>query len=663
MLLLAVVSCLYGQKSISQLSYSGANNPITIQDVQPMDTIKNIEFATRVDSLYKCLAKEPGVTWEIVFKDGVRKPDLQTGDILKVTSEDGSVRYYYLKLNPYIPSTDALLGSITWPDMPVSFKGEMAQSYGWHGDTIPSFDPLTMNYVLILPKAYQTIPALTFSTHDLNAMVKVGRAVSLEGSIAERTITFTVIAEDSITKNVYTVLLKKEQDTLDISQKSTVTSRFYKVSEGNSLNETIKGIKPGTPIADFYSNITKASELQMLKVISANSGSELAETDIISMGDTLIVLSADKMHATHYMLELTLEFPSNALLTSSVYTISVTGTKGTISGFPVNTILKTVLANISMPSGTTLTVVDKNDAYKPLIQLNYDTAYADVRATHDVYFEVISEDGVNKVLYQLLPDSRSSDAYVTSDLYSVDQVESIIYFLRPGTSVASLLRDMTPALGAIIEVMDKGGFIRSTGIIYKDDRLVISSEDRTNRKIYYFKTLDYKLGPYLAFIVSDEYSIDQISHVIYSAPVGTSKADFISKLFAVRGATIHVLDHNGNISSRETLSMGDYVMVTSENGIKKTIYIIDYLYDEVETVVGAYSIKIFPNPTEGRVEVWGLAKGNRIMIITPSGAVLYDRITESSSLNISLDTQPAGVYLFIVSKNNKAVSIHKVVKQ
>jgi hypothetical protein len=665
LLLLTAGSCLFGLERTSKLPFTEINKLTGIRDVLPTDTIRGIEFATRVDSIYKYVAKVPNSTWEIVFKDGIRKPDLQTGDILKITSDDGTVKYYFLKLNPYLPSTNALLGSITWPDMPTSFKGEMAQSYGWHGDTIPSFDSLTMNYVLVLPKAYEQIPALTYSTCDLNAMVKVRRAVSLEGSEAERTINFTVIAEDSITKNRYTVLLKKEQDTLDIQQKSTVISRFYKVSEGNGLNETIKGVRDNTTVNDFYSMITKASELQALKVISGSTGNELAENDILSMGDTLEVLSADKTHSTKYILELTAEvINTKVILTSSVYTISVTGTTGTISGFPVKTLLKTILANVIIPSGATLTVVDQYDAYKPLVRLNYDTAYVDVQASHDVYFEVIAEDGVNKVLYQLLPDSRSSDAYVTSDLYSVDQVESIIYFLRPGTSVASLLRDMTPAQGAIIEVMDKGGFIRSTGTIYKDDRLVVSSEDRTNRKVYYFKSLDYKLGPYLAYIVSDEYTIDHISHVISSAPVvGASKADFISKLFPVRGATIQVLDHNGNISSRQTLSVGDYVMVTSENGIKKTIYSIDYLYDGVETVDGANSIKIFPNPTAGRLEVRGLANGNRVRIITPSGAVLYDRIAHSSSLIISLDTQPSGVYLFEVSKDHRPVSLQKFVKK
>lgn len=654
---------MYGSARMSQIPFAGAHQQITIQDTPPMDTIRGIEFATRVDSLFKYFVKEPGSTLEMVFKDGVYKPDLQTGDILKVTSEDGVIKYYYLKLNQYIPSTNARLGSITWPDMPISFKGELAQSYGWHGDTIPTFDSLTMNYVLILPKDYQKIPALVPSTCDLNATVKVTRAVSLEGSAAERTITFTVIAEDNNTKNVYSVLLKNEQDTLDISKKSTVTSKYYKVSEGYSLKETIKGIKPGTPVADFYSNITKASELQELKVISGNSGSEMAETDVISMGDVLIVLSADKMHTTHYTLELTLAISINAMLKSSVYTISVTGSKGTISGFPIKTTLKTILANISIPIGATFTIVDKNNGYQPLVRMNYDTVYVDVQATPDVYFEVMSEVGDTRVLYQLLPESRSRDAYVTSDLYSIDQSESVIYPFRQGVSVASLLRDVTPVRGATLEIMDKGGFVRTTGHIYKDDKLVVMSEDKVSSKVYFFRTWDYIQIPYLLYIYSDKYMIDQVRQVIMGVPKGTDVAEFKSKLIHAKGATVKVMDVAGNESTSATLQTGDYVQVTSEDGTLKAIYRFSQNWDKAIEAKGNITIQMFPNPTDGWVEVRGLEKGNRIRIITSSGMILQNRIADGPSQTISLDGQPDGVYLLIVLKDHKPVSIQKIVKK
>ena len=637
--------------------------------VQSMDTIYHIDFATRVDSLFKYLGKylklEPKDIRKIVFKNGITKPDLQTGDILHITSENGTIKDYYLKLDKYIPGTNAYLGSITWPDMPVSFKGDAAIPYGWKGDTIPSFDSQTMNYVLILPKTYESgMPALTFSTKHPNSMVTVKRAISLEGTVAERTITFTVTAEDSVTTNVYSILLEKEQDTIDIQQKSIVTSTIYKVSEGYSLNETIKGVLPGTTVSVFYSNITRASELQTLKVISAASGAELAAADKISNRDILVVVSADGKHTSKYILDLTwVEIISDTILTSAIYTISVSGSTGVISGFKQGTLLKTVLEGLVIPAGATITMVDQNDAYKTLIKLNFDTVYVNVLATSDVYFEVVAEDGIKKVLYQLMPTSTSRDAFVTSDLYSVDHFGSLIYFVLPGTSVASLFRNVTPAPGATIAVYDKDGFVRPSGVIYKDDKLAVTSMDGVTKKVYYFKmTNNYGGGPYVAFVISDVYWVDQIFYFISGVPEETNIAEFKSKLYPAFGSILKVIDANGNESALANLKVGDRLLVTSADDTQTTTYEID-IKTGVKPVDVASSIRMFPNPTSDKIVVQGLAKGNRLRVLNSSGIALHDVIADSSTETISLEAQPSGIYLIVVSSRTQHINVQKIVKK
>lgn len=611
--------------------------------VQPMDTIYHIEFATRVDSFFKYREKAPTERWEIVFRDGIVKPDLQTGDILRVTSENGDVKDYFLKLDNYKPATNAYLGSITWPDMPNWFKGEVGASYGWKGDTIPSFDSLTQNYVLILPWEFQKIPALTFSTAHLNSKVAVTRAVSLGGSVAERTITFTVTAEDNIATSVYSVLLKKEEN-LDNEQKSTVTSKFYKVSGGYSMVETIRGLTPGTTVAGFFANLVKADDLQTLKVKSASDGAELAASDVIRRGDALVVLSADSLNWSKYILEVTAEgLSANTLLTSEIYTVSVAGSTGTISGFPKNTLLKTLLAGVVIPAGATLTAVDKNDAYKILVKLNFDTMYVDVLATSDVYFEVVAENGRSKVLYQLIPTSQSNEAYATSDLYSIDQYNSTIYFISQGTSDGSLLSKVTPVRGATMTVFDKAGFVRSSGILYRDDKLMVTSEDGTTTKVYYFSMPNYWTGPHLAFIVSDDYMINQVALIILVPSPGTDIAEFKSKLYPSFGATIKVIDANGKESTLATLARGDQLLVTSADGTRKAIYRIDYKCNcdtGVDLVDLSSTIRIFPNPTSGPVVVQGLAKGSRLRVLTPAGVTLRDVMVENSADYVSLSDQP-----------------------
>ncbi|MEI7526946.1 MAG: hypothetical protein WCJ95_21540, partial [Mariniphaga sp.] len=182
--------------------------------VKTMDTISRLEFATRVDTLYKYLEKAPKASWKIVFKSGVEKPDLQTGDILKVTSESGKSKNYFLKFEKYMPSANALLSSITWPDIPTDFKGVIAGSYGWKGDTIPGFAPANYSYLVKIPVAanYSGIPALAYTKQQLDSKVVVTRAKNLDGSVEDRTVTFTVTAENDTISHVYKVQFDKEKD-------------------------------------------------------------------------------------------------------------------------------------------------------------------------------------------------------------------------------------------------------------------------------------------------------------------------------------------------------------------------------------------------------------------------------------------------------------------
>ena len=90
---------------------------------------------------------------------------------------------------------NASLSSITWPDIPEFYKG----IYGWIGDTIPNFGPGAYNYVVQVPLDVEGVPALVAKTEQLNATVDVKRAVNLAGSTEQKTVTFTVTAEDGIT--------------------------------------------------------------------------------------------------------------------------------------------------------------------------------------------------------------------------------------------------------------------------------------------------------------------------------------------------------------------------------------------------------------------------------------------------------------------------------
>jgi hypothetical protein len=889
--------------------------------VKGMDTISQVPYATRIDTLYKYLEKPAKASWKIAFVDGVVRPDLKTGDKLQVTSESGKLKEYYLKLQKFVPSANAELAAITWPDMPTFFKGDVAKSYGWAGDTIPGFIYSKNNYVVKIPLGYDGIPALVFSKRNLNSKVTVNRAKTLAGTAEDRTVTYTVLAEDDSTKNVYTVRFEKEKDpskvqpwkgepffsqivfqdawyspwieivnpgteildlshylifcdyagragafdannavgtaygnawhkyvpgkkwqdeaswavqprilqpdlavnaivypgdvfvmtqhgnggTLDIYGKevdvnfesgknpwgfsmgwrnaihdwmgttyymykilndsvvnglkpvnniadfelidvfgmedgsnwivggkqvnqltaytrkpniykgnteikgslgttwensewtmkddayfnalhygwplnifsivdgigshimndvtmyrSTVASTIYKVSEGYSTKETIRGVKTGTTVTGFYANLIKADEKQTLTV---KSGSKiLALTDAVSKGDSLIVLSADSTNTSKYTLDVTATgLSTNALLTSTKYTITATGTTGSIAGIKQRELLKNVLSAVVVPAGATLTVTDANDAYMSLTKLNYDSAYVNVIATDKVNFEVIAEDGLTKIVYQLKPNVNTSDAYVTSDVYSVDQFASLIQFVPAGTTVQSLINNVTAATGATLKIYNKAGQLRSDGNIYKDDKLIVTSADGKATKAYYFSMLNFNVNKYLAYVISDDYAIDQIKLVIKVPATGLDIATFFAKLYPSFGAKLSVINKDGMPSTLTKLASYDKLLVTAADNSTTATYSIDFGSAAVSPIESA--ITMYPNPTTDKVVINGLTVGNRVRVFNAVGVTLRDVIVDNATEYVNLSAQPAGIYVFVISDGEKHINIQKIVKK
>jgi len=219
--------------------------------VKGMDTIRGLNFATRTDTLFRYLEKAPKATWKIVFKSGIERPDLQTGDILLVTSENGKQKDYFIKLFHFQAAADDYLGSITWPDIPVWFKGDVARSYGWAGDTIPGFNPSNKDYIVKIPAEYEGIPALAFTKQQLDSKVTVKRATTLAGTPAERTAYFTVVAEDDSTKTVYSVRFEKEKDPANVQPwfgEPFITQWVYQDDWANCYLEIVN---PGTNPLDL----------------------------------------------------------------------------------------------------------------------------------------------------------------------------------------------------------------------------------------------------------------------------------------------------------------------------------------------------------------------------------------------------------------------------
>lgn len=903
-------------------AYCSVTTGLAMDTIMAGNNILGIDYATRIDSLMKYLEKPAQASWQIVYVDGVTRPDLKNGDKLKVTAGNGSVKEYFIKLNRYVPSKIARLSAITWPDIPESLKGV----FGWKGDTIPLFTGTNFDYVVDIPAETMGIPALVAKAELLNTTVEVKRATNLGGSFADRTVTFNTTAEDGVTKHAYNVTLNKEKaldktqpnkadpfisefvwkdqwsntfmeivnpgnQPLDMSKyllawgyinnpadaisrlnlpenwanryekyipgyrwvnqatwetqpgmviqdlavspivepgkvfvfgdirgtgqstgnswwggnkanvvittnrnpwgetvssdlsswwganwflfridndsitqglkpaldpndftlidvfgmgdgtrvtvggagmdqiwsytrkpeiykgnpafkgsfgtdnatsewtqtnraywvgkgyswpndilmvcsglgshfmnevtayKSTVNSVAYKVSDGYSMNETIRGVRTNTTVEDFLARILKADPGQKLTVKSATSGKELKLTDVLSNNDFMEVLSADTLNKSKYTLNVNEKgLNTNAILTSPVYFIGVEVSTGGIYLVPNTAKLKEVVANVVVPEGATLTVINDKNAWVPFKKLNYDTTYVDVLVNDKTYFEVTAEDGLTKVVYQIYPTSTTSDAYVLSDIYLVDN--TVIHFVPRGTTVATFLKNVFPAPGATVKVIDKTGLVRTTGALYQDDKLVVTSKDGKATKVYYLDMLatQFVKTAYLAYVLSDALKVDQLNMSIAKPMADSPVSAFLAKLTPAFGANIKVYNKNGQPSTSTTLKRGDVLKVTSADGMIVNTYAIEMDYTGIDQLESD-KITVYPNPTAGTINISGVKAGQRINVFNMTGVSLINRVVNTSIEVLTIDDQPSGIYFVTINDNDKVVGNFKLVKR
>ncbi len=894
-----------------------AGAPFEVTDGVPgMDSIREVPFGIRTDTMLKYLEKAPNATWEFVWVDGEESTSVENGDILRVTAESGAQKDYYIQVEEYSPSHNAYLSSITWPDIPEFYY----DAYGWIGDTVPNFVRSKYDYKVQVPFDVEGIPSLVPKTEHLNAKVEVERAASLTGPAASRTITFNTTAEDDTTELIYKVQLEKEknpdnlqswegepfvsqlifweqwdngfvefcnpgtepldfsdymiffqwsndpaeaitwftgedewmdryvkyipgykwqdstnwkvepaiavqdlnvnpiiqpgdvfviadirstgnsgypwfaseQSDIDFSNnpwdepvgetcarqwtganlflykilndsikqglkpatdpndfelietfgggdgnawvigghtadmingwvrkpqyfepkpgfkesfgsneedsewimtdrahyqklnvgwpaeillvadglgnhfmdevtifKSTVTSLAYKVSPGYSMEEEIRGVVTGTTVTEFLDNIIPADTGQTLIVKSATTDEELTGDQTPADSDSLIVISADSVNTSAYLLEVTEDgLNSDAVLTSDPYTITVDGETGTIEGFDYGTAVKTVMENVTVPAGAVLTVVDEYDAYVPMKKLNFDTTYTDVEVRADIYFEVIAEDGVTEITYQLVPTAEASDAFVMSEVYSVDQATSLISLVPMGTTAPSMLSNLIAPPGATVVIVDKLGDERTMGDVYKDDQVIVTAADGETTRTYYMSMLEEET--FLAYVVSEMYDVDQQEGMISGSGVtgSTTLTDFYNNLTPAPDATMVVLNQAGEENTTGDLDEGDYLMVTAGDGVTVTYYEITLDYTGVDFEDAG--INIYPNPSTGIINVAGLTQGTRIHVYNSVGVRLRDIKVHQAHEVISLDDQPAGIYFIVVSDEENVVGRYKL---
>jgi hypothetical protein len=288
-----------------------------------------------------------------------------------------------------------------------------------------------------------------------------------------------------------------------------------------------------------------------------------------------------------------------------------------------------------------------------------------VTVNSDTYFDVVAENGVTRIVYQLKPRATDNDAFILSDVYTVVQAENLVKLVPRGINVQSFFSNIVPSFNATVKLVDNMGHERTEGTVNYDDKVIVTSPNGLVTRVYHLSMLSSRFIPettYLAYVLSDAYLVDQVVYSIQGATSETSVTEFYSLIRPSMGATAVVVDASGNEKSSGNLAKGDRLKVTSVDGEVEVMYELHLVIVSVD-MLPLTQIEIFPNPTNGKLNIDGLKAGSRIQVYNSAGMMIRDMKVQRSLEVLSIDDQPSGMYLIVISNNNKLLGRYKAIKK
>jgi hypothetical protein len=95
-------------------------------------------------------------------------------------------------------------------------------------------------------------------------------------------------------------------------------------------------------------------------------------------------------------------------------------------------------------------IIDGKGAYvSEKLQLRY--SLCECYCKFRYVLDVVAEDGVTRIVYQIQPNSSEEDAFILSDVYSVSQSDNLVNFVPRGTNVQTFLSNITPSFNATVK--------------------------------------------------------------------------------------------------------------------------------------------------------------------------------------------------------------------
>ena len=443
---------------------------------------------------------------------------------------------------------------------------------------------------------------------------------------------------------------------------STVYSLVYDVSLDYGPDQTIGYVPVSTTVSDFLDNVIPNGTDVVLTVSNADSTVIKTDTDIIVTGDKLNVTSGTGINHTVYTI--TVENPStDAVISSDVYTVDIDGSNGTVSGIAGLTTVEDMLANINVPNGATLNVIDDMNQQVGTETILFDTLVSVLTmVSENLILEVVAQDGISKIQYNL--EFSVEEPYLTSGFYYVIQNVYLIDMFQANTVVETFLSRVTPSPGASITIVDNMGNIRSNdGIMYKDDQVIV--DDGTNSVTYNLKDMfeEFSTDASLTEITVDGVSIDGFNPETMSYTLVVDQSGGIPSIPEVAATANHKnalveVTQASDLEGSEAERTAE-IVVTAEDGVTTETYTVlfnlnvsieDQLQDEV---------RIFSSDRRIHIRMSSQIAGDEVSVYSITGNLIVHKKINTNFERISINDSE-GIYI-VKLKHNSEIYVEKVI--